>query len=63
MKIKHLAAIAALAIWCCQLHLPKVLAQSSPRTETLSGRIVISQYDTPARGTRIWIHEAKGNGD
>jgi hypothetical protein len=39
---------------------PGAVAQANGEVPTLSGRVVIKASGTPAKGTRIWVYEAKG---
>jgi hypothetical protein len=48
--------------FCLSPFIEGALAQGGPATETLSGRVVIKANGKPTRGTRIWIHEAQGDG-
>ena len=59
MKTRHLLVVALLAILLSSFA-NDASAQVSPATETLSGVVVIKANGKPARGTQIWIHEAKG---
>jgi hypothetical protein len=59
MKRKHFSAAVVIAI-CFSFFSNGALAQAIPATETLSGRVVIKDNGKPARGTQIWIYEAKG---
>jgi len=62
MKTGFPVAGALLAV-CLSSFFNGASAQVSPATEMLSGRVVIEADGKPARGTQIWIHEAKGRGN
>ncbi|HEY1208856.1 MAG TPA: hypothetical protein VGE85_05790 [Terracidiphilus sp.] len=53
--------IAALIVVGFTLLSDPAAAQVSASSETLSGRVVVCENNVPARGTQIWIFEAKGH--
>jgi len=61
MRAKYLMIVALPAL-CISAFVDRAAPQANPLTETLSGVVVVDAGGgIPARGTQIWIHEAKGS--
>jgi len=58
MRAKCLAVFALLG-FSISAFVVRASAQTATPTETLSGTVVIKANGKPARGTHIWIHQAK----